>query len=76
MENSLHWIMDMLVRDDECRVRADHAPANFTAIKHMAHNLLGNAPVEGSLHGRAKLLRDSSDGRPSVVSRYTKSPHG
>ena len=40
IENSLHWVMDMIFRDDECRVRTDHAPANFTTIKHMAHNLL------------------------------------
>jgi hypothetical protein len=29
-QNSLHWVMDMVFRDDECRVRTDHAPANFT----------------------------------------------
>ena len=29
VENSLHWVMDMTFRDDECRVRTDHAPANF-----------------------------------------------
>jgi len=38
-ENSLHRVMDMMFRDDEGRVRTDHAPANFTTIKHMAHNL-------------------------------------
>jgi hypothetical protein len=37
IENSLHWVMDMLFRDDECRVRTNHAPADFTPIKHMAH---------------------------------------
>ena len=42
IENSLHWVMDIVLRDDECRVRTDHAPANFTTIKHMAHNLLGD----------------------------------
>ena len=40
IENSLHWVMDMIFRDDECRVRTNHAPANFTTIKHMAHNLI------------------------------------
>src|SRR3546814_5352140 len=30
IENSLHWVMDMVFRDDECRVRTEHAPANFT----------------------------------------------
>ncbi len=26
VENSLHWVMDMTFRDDECRIRTDHAP--------------------------------------------------
>ena len=40
IENSLHWVMDMTFRDDECRIRTHHAPANFATIRHMAHNLL------------------------------------
>jgi hypothetical protein len=32
--------MDMVFRDDECRVSKDHAPANFTTIKQMASNLM------------------------------------
>jgi predicted transposase YbfD/YdcC len=40
IENGLHWIMDMMFRDDECRVRTENAPANFTTIKHMALNLI------------------------------------
>jgi predicted transposase YbfD/YdcC len=55
VENSLHWVMDMLFRDDECCVRTDHAPANFTAINHMAHNLLRNAPGKNSLRRRRKI---------------------
>jgi predicted transposase YbfD/YdcC len=23
---SMHWVMDMVFRDDECRIRTDHAP--------------------------------------------------
>jgi hypothetical protein len=47
--------MDMIFRDDECRVRTDHAPANFTTIKHMALNLLRNAPGKDSLRLRRKV---------------------
>jgi hypothetical protein len=43
VENSLHWVMDMIFRDDECCIRTDHAPANFTTLKHMAHNLIRRA---------------------------------
>jgi predicted transposase YbfD/YdcC len=54
VENSLHWVMDMVFRDDECRVRTDHAPANFTTLKHMAHNLIRKAPGKHSLRLRRK----------------------
>jgi predicted transposase YbfD/YdcC len=54
IENSLHWVMDLVFRDDECRVRTEHAPANFTAIKHMAQNLLRKAPGKSSLRSRRK----------------------
>jgi len=54
IENSLHWVMDMMFRDDECRVRTNHAPANFTAIKHMALNLLRRPAGKQSLRGRRK----------------------
>ena len=55
IENSLHWVMDMVFRDDECRVRTRHAPANFTTIKHMACNLLRKAPGKDSMRLRRKV---------------------
>lgn len=55
VENSLHWVMDMIFRDDECRVRTEHAPANFTTLKHMAHNLIRRAPGKDSLRVRRKV---------------------
>jgi predicted transposase YbfD/YdcC len=61
VENSLHWVMDMIFRDDECRVRTDHAPANFTTIKHMALNLLRRAPGKDSLRLRRKVAAWDDD---------------
>lgn len=40
IENSLHWVLDTAFREDECRVRKDHAPANLATVRHMALNLL------------------------------------
>jgi predicted transposase YbfD/YdcC len=45
IENSLHWVMDMVFRDDECRVRTDNAPANFATCRHIAYNLTRKARV-------------------------------
>jgi predicted transposase YbfD/YdcC len=61
VENSLHWVMDMVFRDDECRVRTDHAPANFTTLKHMATNLLRRAPSKDSLRARRKVAAWDDD---------------
>lgn len=61
VENSLHWVMDMIFRDDECRVRTDHAPANFTTLKHMAHNLIRRAPGKDSLRVRRKVAAWDDD---------------
>jgi predicted transposase YbfD/YdcC len=67
VENSLHWVMDMIFRDDECRVRTDHAPANFTTIKHMAHNLLRRAPGKDSLRLRRKVAAWDDDFLVSLI---------
>lgn len=55
VENSLHRVLDMTFRDDECLVRTQHAPANLTTLKHMAHNLLRRAPGKHSLRLRRKV---------------------
>jgi predicted transposase YbfD/YdcC len=64
---SMHWIMDMVFRDDECRVRTDHAPANFTTIKHMAHNLIRKAPGKVSLRLRRKVAAWDDDFLASLI---------
>ena len=69
IENSLHWVMDMTFRDDECRIRTHHAPANFATIRHMAHNLLRNARGKDSLRLRRKLAAWNDDFLISLVSR-------
>src|SRR6266478_4765975 len=48
-------VNDMLFRDDECRIRTDHAPANFTTLKHIAHNLIRRAPGKDSLRLKRKV---------------------
>ena len=67
IENSLHWVMDMIFRDDECRVRTDRAPANFTTIKHMAHNVLRTAASKDSLRLRRKIAAWDDDFLASLV---------
>lgn len=69
IENGLHWVMDMVFRDDECRIRRDHAPANFSTIKHMASNLLRRAPGNDSLRVKRKMAAWDDDFLASLISR-------
>jgi hypothetical protein len=59
--------MDMVFRDDECRVRTDHAPANFTTIKHMACNLLRRPGGKGSIPLRRKVAAWDDEFLASLV---------
>jgi predicted transposase YbfD/YdcC len=67
VENGLHWVIDMNFRDDECRIRTDHAPANFTTIKHMALNLIQRTPSKDSIRLRRKVAAWDDDFLASLI---------
>lgn len=67
IENSLHWVMDMVFRDDECRIRTEHAPANFTTIKHIALNLIRKAPGKDSFRVKRKVAAWDDDFLASLI---------
>ena len=67
VENSLHWVMDMVFRDDECRIRTDHAPANFTTLKHIALNLIRKAPGKDSFRLKRKIAAWDDDFLASLI---------
>ena len=67
IENSLHWVLDMVFRDDECRLRTDNAPANFTTLKHMALNLIRRANSKDSIRLRRKVAAWDDDFLVSLI---------
>lgn len=40
IENSLHWVLDVAFREDQCQIRKDHGAENFAMLRHIAVNLL------------------------------------
>jgi predicted transposase YbfD/YdcC len=43
IENGLHWVLDVTFREDDSRVRKDHAPENFAILRHIVLNILNRA---------------------------------
>lgn len=40
IENGLHWVLDIAFREDDSRIRSEHAPENMAILRHTALNLL------------------------------------
>ena len=54
IENRLHWVLDVVFRDDLARLRSGNGPANMAIIKHTALNMLSQAKPTTSLKNRRK----------------------
>jgi len=42
IENSFHWILDVAMHEDDCRIRKDHSAENFALLRRLALGLLKN----------------------------------
>ena len=49
VENQLHWCLDVLVAEDNSRIRQDNAPRNMTILRRLALNLFRQDTSKGSL---------------------------
>jgi len=69
IENSLHWVLDVTFREDDCRVRKDHAPHNFAALRKFALALLRQDTQypRRSLRSRRKTAERLPDYRASLL---------
>jgi len=60
IENRVHWVLDVALREDEHRARTDDAPQNMAVLRHMALNLLRQEKTgKGGL--KARRLRAGGD---------------
>ncbi len=40
IENKVHWVLDVVFREDQCRTRKDYAAINLSLVRKMVLNLL------------------------------------
>ena len=55
VENSLHWVLDVVMNEDQARNRLDNGPNNLAVLRHMALNILNNQ--KSKISKRRKIKR-------------------
>ncbi len=50
----LHWVLDVVLDEDQARARKDHAPENLARLRRFALNVLRANPAKGSTRGKIK----------------------
>jgi predicted transposase YbfD/YdcC len=49
IENSFHWVLDMIFGEDDCRIRMGESPQNMAVLRRLALNILKKDQSKGSL---------------------------
>jgi predicted transposase YbfD/YdcC len=55
IENSLHWVLDVVFGEDRSRVRKDHGPENLGLLRRLVLSILKADPSPGSVHGKRQV---------------------
>jgi predicted transposase YbfD/YdcC len=55
IENSVHWVLDVVFNEDRCRVSSARAGENLGILRHVVLNLIRRCSLKGSLGVRRKL---------------------
>ena len=57
----LHWTLDVIFDEDQCRLRTGHGPENMAIVRHMALNMLQAPKSRTSLKVRRKKAGWNAD---------------
>ena len=49
IENSCHWVLDVIFDEDACRVRRDHGAENMALMRRITLNLIRTDTSKGSV---------------------------
>lgn len=54
IENSLHWVLDVTMREDDCPIYVENAATNLASLRHMALNMLRAEKSKVSIAAKQK----------------------
>lgn len=70
VENKLHWVLDVVFREDDCRSRTGFSAENFSMLRQFALNLIKLEPSKKSITVKQKVAGWDEDFLLSVLLNY------
>lgn len=70
IENQLHWVLDVVFKEDQSRLRKGHGAKNMAIVRHFAINLVRSAKDKRSI----KLRRKIAGWDPNYLAELLTSP--
>lgn len=67
VENSLHWVLDVVFDEDRARNRKDHGPENLATLRKLALNILNRARPDISVRRKRKRSGWSNEFARSIL---------
>jgi predicted transposase YbfD/YdcC len=55
VENKLHWVLDVIFKEDECRSRAGFSGENFAMLRQFALNLIKQEPSKKAIRRKQNI---------------------
>jgi predicted transposase YbfD/YdcC len=72
IENSLHWVLDVVFGEDHSRVRKDHGPENFGLLRRMAISMLKAEQGPGSIQVKRLMAGWANDFLEKVLADFPR----
>lgn len=69
IENCFHWVLDVVFKEDESRIRNKNAPKNMVVIRSTALNIVKKDQTKGSMRNKLKRTGWSDDYMLKVLSQ-------
>jgi predicted transposase YbfD/YdcC len=72
IENRLHWVLDVVFKEDQSRLRTGHGAQNMAIVRHFAINLLRAATDQKSIKLRRKIAGWADHYLTSILNAKTR----
>ena len=70
IENSLHWVLDVVMNEDYARNRKDNGPKNLAVLRHMALNIVRKEKSKGSMRLKFKRAGWNDDFLATLLAQF------